>query len=760
MKRRDFLKSGGYLFIAAALPAAALTAAQQQQAAASTDSPATLALDQVDSFIAIDRNGAVTAFCGHVDLGTGIRTALAQIVAEELDVPMQRVTMILGDTARTPDQGATIASSSIQISAVPMRRAAAQARQFLVREAASRLALAADTLSVSDGVVMAKSGRSLTYGELVDGQQFHLRIADDAPLKPRSAYRVVGQPVARVDIPAKVTGALTFVHDMRVPGMLHGRVIRPPYIGMDNTAPIGSSLVSVDAGSIAHLPGIVKIVTIGDFVGVVAQREEQAIRAMHALKVTWKPWAQLPDLNTQLEAALRNNPSTLRTLSTIGNVQEATEHAAHRLRATYQWPYQMHGSIGPSCALADYRDDGVTVWSGSQNPHDLRGDLVKLLKLPAAQVHVIRMEAAGCYGRNCADDVSADAALLSRAVGKPVRVQLMREQEHGWEPKGAAQLIDIDGGLDAQGEVAAYDFSSRYPSNNAVTLALLLTGAVPAMPAPVEQMGDRTAIAPYRYANMRVAVHDTPPIVRASWMRGVSALPSVFAHESYIDELAALAGQDPVAFRLRHLHDARARELVQAVAQRANWQPRAAAPEPWSGEKAGVLAGRGFAYARYFHSAFPGFGAAWAAWVADVEVDTATGVVRVKRVVVGHDCGMMINPDGVRHQVHGNVVQMVSRTLKEEVAFDSTGVSSLEWGAYPILRFTDLPEIDVLLMERPDETPLGAGESASVPGAAAIANAVFDATGVRLREVPFTPDRVKSALNQAARARGAQGAAA
>ncbi|MCG5075463.1 xanthine dehydrogenase family protein molybdopterin-binding subunit [Paraburkholderia tagetis] len=762
MKRRAFLKSGGYLLVAAALPTAALTVAQQLQTPAA-EHPASPALDQVSSFIAIDRNGGVTAFCGHVDLGTGIRTALAQIVAEELDVPVNRVTMILGDTARTPDQGPTIASSSIQISAVPMRRAAAQARQFLVNEAASRLAVSADTLSVAEGIVKAKNGRAISYGDLVDGQQFHLKISDQAPLKPRKDYRVVGQSVARVDIPAKVTGGLTYVHDMRVPGMLHGRVIRPPYTGMDNTAPIGQSLVSVDAHSIAHIPGIVKIVTIGDFVGVVAEREEHAIRAMHELKVTWKSWAQLPDLSAQLETSLRNNPSTPRTLKTTGNVHDAIAHAAHRLRATYHWPYQMHGSIGPSCAVADFRDNHVTVWSGSQNPHDLRGDLVKLLKLPADQVHVIRMEAAGCYGRNCADDVCADAALLARAVGKPVRVQLMREQEHGWEPKGAAQLIDVDGGLDAQGEVVGYDFSTRYPSNDALTLALLLTGVVPATPAPVEQMGDRTAIPPYRYATTQVVVHDTPPIVRASWMRGVSALPNVFAHESYIDELAVLANQDPVAFRLRYLPDARARELVQAVAKRAGWKPRQphdAAPKPWSGNKTGVLTGRGFAYARYFHSPFPGFGAAWAAWVVDVEVDPATGVVRVKRVVVGHDCGMMINPDGVRHQVHGNVLQIVSRTLKEEVAFDRSGVTSLEWGAYPILRFTDMPEIDVLLMDRPDEMPLGAGESASVPGAAAIANAIFDATGVRLREVPFTPDRVKTALNEAAHASGAQGASA
>jgi nicotinate dehydrogenase subunit B len=750
MKRRAFLKSGGYLFIAATLP----TLAQPSPSTApQAEPPASPPIDEVDSFIAIDRTGGVTAFFGHVDLGTGLRTAIAQIVAEELDVPFDRVTMVLGDTRRTPNQGPTIASSSIQVSAIPLRQAAAEARQFLVTEAAARLKARVETLSVTNGVIRARSGgRAISYGELVDGQRFQLKVTGTAPLKPRSAYRLVGQPVKRVDIPAKVTGGLVYVHDMRVPGMLHGRVVRPPYAGVDHTAPIGRGLVSVDRSSIAGIPGIVRVVTIGDFVGVVAEREEQAIQAARALKVEWKPWAGLPDL-TQLEPALRANPATARTLRACEGIESIKSKAATRLRATYQWPYQMHASIGPSCALADVRENEATVWSGSQNPHDLRADLVKLLKLPADHVHVIRMEAAGCYGRNCADDVSADAALLSRAVGKPVRVQLMREQEHAWEPKGAAQLIDIDGGLDEHGNVAAYDFGSRYPSNGATTLALLLTGTVPAE-AVVTKMGDRTAIPAYDYPNLRVVVYDTPTIVRASWLRGVSALPSVFAHESWIDELAALAGQDPVAFRLRYLRDERARELVAAVAQRAQWQPRPKPPAPWRGARSGALRGRGFAYARYFHSDFPGFGAAWAAWVADVEVDVDTGEIRVTRVVVGQDCGMVVNPNGVRHQVHGNVLQMVGRTLKEEVSFDRQGVTSLEWGAYPILHFTDMPEIDVLLMDRPDSPALGSGESASVPGTAAIANAVFDATGVRLREVPFTPDRVKAALNEAARMAG------
>ena len=353
------------------------------------------------------------------------------------------------------------------------------------------------------------------------------------------------------------------------------------------------------------------------------------------------------------------------------------------------------------------------------------------------------MEAAGCYGRNCADDVSADAVLLSRAVGRPVRVQLTREQEHAWEPKGTAQLMDVKGGLRADGSVAGYDFATRYPSNGAPTLALLLTGTIAPVPA-VFEMGDRTAIPPYDYDNMRVVAHDMPPIVRASWFRGVSALPNTFAHESYIDELATEAGVDPIEYRLRYLKDQRAIDLVNAVAERAGWTPRPLRQEPVA--EGDIVRGRGFAYALYVHSKFPGYGAAWSAWIADVAVNKATGDVSVTRVVAGQDSGLMINPDGVRHQIHGNVIQSTSRALMEEVSFDRNSVTSREWGAYPIITFPDVPKIDVLMLPRQDQPPLGVGESASVPSAAAIANAIFDATGVRFRELPFTPERILAGL--------------
>ena len=696
---------------------------------------------EFETFIRITADGSVMAFNGHVDLGTGIQTALGQIVAEELDVSFARVVVVLGDTSRVPNQGPTIASETIQISAVPLRKAAAQARQFLLARAAERLEIPVTDLAVEDGLIRGHN-RSVSYGEVIGDDTVRLELADEIQVKASEAYSIVGQSVPRTDLPAKATGELVFVHDVRVPGMLHGRVVRPPYAGVDAGAFVGTSLIAVDESSVRDIPGLVAVVRIGDFVGVIAEREENAVKAAAQLRVTWKPVPTLPNLG-DVETALRANPSTPRTLIDKGEVDAALAAATKAMPRTYIWPYQMHASIGPSCAVADFRDGQVRVWSGTQNPHMLRGDLALLLQRPEPEIEVIRMEAAGCYGRNCADDVSADAVLLSRAVGRPVRVQLTREQEHAWEPKGTAQLMDVKGGLNADGSVAAYDFATRYPSNGAPTLALLLTGTIAPVHA-VSEMGDRTAIPPYDYDNMRVVAHDMPPIVRASWFRGVSALPNTFAHESYIDELATEAGVDPIEYRLRYLKDARAVDLVNAVAERAGWQPRPVRQEKVP--EGDIVRGRGFAYALYVHSKFPGYGAAWSAWIADVAVNKATGDVSVTRVVAGQDSGLMINPDGVRHQIQGNVIQSTSRALMEEVSFDRNAVTSREWGAYPIIKFPDIPKIDVLMLPRQDQPPLGVGESASVPSAAAIANAIFDATGVRFRELPLTPERILRGL--------------
>ncbi|MDB5544748.1 MAG: Isoquinoline 1oxidoreductase beta subunit [Hyphomicrobiales bacterium] len=702
---------------------------------------------RLDLFVLVDAAGSITAFHGHVDMGTGIRTALAQIVAEELDVAFARVRMVLGDTSVTPDFGPTIASETIQVTSAPLRRAAAQARLHLVAMAAERLGANTEDLVVSDGLVGFRAGdnRSVSYGELLEGERIRLAFADSVETKPVADYRIVGQSQPRVDLAAKASGGLVYVHDMRVPGMLHGRVVRPPYGGIDAGDFVGTSLISVDESSIAHIPGLVALVMEGDFIGIVAEREEQAEEAMRCLRAQWKPHPAMADLG-DLEAALMANPSTPRLLLDKGDVDSALAAARTRITRNYVWPYQLHGSIGPSAALAQFESGRLRVWSGTQNPVPMRADLAVLLGIPESAVDVVRMEAAGCYGRNGADDVTADAALLSRAVGKPVRVQLTRDQEHVWEPKGAAQLMSVDGGIDEAGDVTAYDFSCRYPSNAAPSLALLLTGRV-SNKAAVIQMGDRTAIGPYEYANHRVVCHDMAPIARAAWLRGVSAMPNTFAHESFIDEAAFAAGVDPVEYRLRYLKDPRASDLVRQLAERAEWEAHTA-PRMERDEN-GVLHGRGFAYALYVHSKFPGYGAAWSAWVADVAVDPSTGDVSVTKVTVGQDSGLMINPDGVKHQIHGNVIQSVSRVTREEVTFSEIGVTSRDWGGYPLLTMPEMPSIDVMMVPRPNEDPLGVGESASVPSAAAIANAIFDATGVRFRELPFTPDRILKGLREA-----------
>ncbi|MGZ2487310.1 nicotinate dehydrogenase subunit B [Rhizobium pisi] len=701
--------------------------------------------DAAELYIAVDADSRVTAFNGHVDLGTGIRTSLAQIVAEELSVPFEHVDMVLGTTSAAPNQGATIASETIQITAVPLRQAAATARHHLLAKAAEKVGVSLERLRLDDGIIRADGGENwqLSFGDIIAGSHTRLSIDKYAALKPASDYKLVGSSRPRVDIPEKATGRWTYVHDVRVPGMLHGRVVRPPYAGFDHGDHVGTSLISIDEASVAHIRGLVGVVAIGDFVGVVATREEIAIEAAKSLKVVWRAPPEWPDLNAP-EKALRANPSTARKLADLGNVDMALAGSAQPMNRTYVWPYQMHGSIGPSCAVADFNEGGLTVWSGTQNPFPMRRDLALLLDMPEELIRVERLEAAGCYGRNCADDVTADAALLSRAVKAPVRVQLTREQEHAWEPKGAAQIMDVRGGLDLEGGPSAYDFETRYPSNLAPTLPLILTGKVPPV-SDVVQMGDRTAIPPYAYGNLRVTVHDMPPIARASWFRGVSAMPNTFAHECYVDELAAAAGVDPVEYRLRYLHDPRAIDLVNALAERANWVPHTT----WGtlGGEGDLLYGRGFAYAVYIHGPFPGKAAAWAAWVADVAVNKKTGEIAVTKVTCAQDSGMMINPDGVRHQIHGNIIQSTSRVLKEKVEFSSIAVQSKEWGGYPLITFPEVPAIDVLMVPRQDEPPLGVGESASVPSASAIANAVYDATGIRFRELPLTPELVLAALN-------------
>ena len=741
--RRELLKAvgclAGYLLVVYA-PSAPLDAAEA--GAPGGPWPKTIPSDQIDSWLAVKADGGVTCFTGRVDLGTGVRTALAQIVADELDVDFDRVTLVMGDTARTPDQGTTSASATIQKEAVPLRHAAADARQMLLKLASERLSVAVSDLRVANGIITSgRAGRSISYGELIGDKHFDLRATGRARTKKPSEYTVVGKSVPRVDLPAKATGAFTFVHDVRRPGMVHARVIRPPAAGVE--AAIGEALASVDMGSVRHIPGMVQVVRIEDFVAVVAEREENAIKAARDLKIEWKPWSALPDFS-KLEATLRDYPAKTRTLREEGDIRSALANAATELSATYIWPYQLHASIGPSCAVAEYADNKLTVWSATQSAHALRREAARLLGLPEEAVRVVHVDGAGCYGLNCADDVSLDAALLAKAVGRPVRVQLSREQEQGWEPKGGAQLMDVSASLDGNGRITGYQFTTKCFSGRGETLAHYLTGAAAVKPAVLGQ-GDRNAVPPYAdIPNMQIKVLDLVPPVRSARIRGVASLPNSFAHECFMDELAAAAGIDPLKFRLDRLNDPRAQAVLAAVAKKANWEPRAQRKaQPAAGP---IARGRGIAYARYTHGDYPGYGAAFTAWIAEVEVDLASGSARVTRVVVAQDCGLMINPKGVEQQVRGNVIQTLSRALMEEAKFDTAGAVSLDFASYPIATFTDVPDIQVVLIERNDDPPLGAGESAAIPGAAAIANAIFDATGTRIRQVPFTPQRIKMAL--------------
>ena len=576
----------------------------------------------------------------------------------------------------------------------------------------------------------------IRYGELIGARRFERTVSGLAPTRDPSTYEVVGQPVPRVDLPAKVFGEPAYLQDLRLPDMLHGRVVRPPTIG--------ATLQDVDEASVRDMPGFVRVVRNGNFLGVVAEREEQAIRIARQLQATWQPASVLP-AQESLFAFLRTLPTDDQLLVERGDTDAGLALAARTLQATYTVPYQMHGSIGPSCAVADVRPDSITVYSSTQGVYPLQGALAQLIGVAPEQVHVVYREGAGCYGHNGFDDAAADALLLSQAVGRPVRVQWMRADEHVWEPKGPPVLAEVRGGLDAQGNVVTWDYAVWTPNHSArpgSQAANLLAGQLVDPPPPPARNryvgGDRNAPTNYTFPNNRVTIHWLQTtLLRPSALRGLGSAGNVFANESFMDELAALAGIDPVEFRLRHLDDPRARAVIEAAAERAGWQPR---PSPAPADLSGSTRGRGFAFLRYENDF------AYAATVAEVAVDRATGQIRVERVTVAHDCGLIVNPDGLRNQIEGNVVQSTSRALLEQVSFDRDQVTCVDWAHYPILRFSEVPDVQVVLIDHPDQPAWGAGEVATAPTSAAIANAVFDATGARLRHVPFTPDVVQAAL--------------
>jgi nicotinate dehydrogenase subunit B len=736
MTRRTFLKAGGSVVVAFGLGSAwDRRAAAQTTGTADTFLGKTVAPDAVDGFLAIHADGTVTLFSGKVDLGTGARAALPQMAAEELDVPFERITMIEGDTALTPDQGPTAGSAGVSRGGMQIRRAAATARQALLVRASQRLGRAITDLEVVDGVIRPKGGGpGVSYGELIGDQRWNLRVDEKAPLKAPATFRLIGKSVRRPDVPAKVTGRHVFMHDFSVPGMLHGRVIRPPSIG--------AALLSVDESSVASIPGI-RIVRINNFLGVCADDEWNAVRAVGQLKAAWSSWTGLPD-HAKLFAEVRVTPVIRdEVIATRGDVSSGFGGGAQRLSAVYQWPIQSHGSMGPSCAVADIKPDGATIWTASQSTHKYQSAFARILGLPESQVRLIYLDGSGCYGMNGHEDAAADAALLSKALGRPVRVQWSRQDEHGWDPKGPPQLLEFHAAVNQQGEVVAWDSQAWLPAATAGLPNIpLLAPEAAGISQPMGRAAgliQQNVDPPYQFPNIRATVHwlkDTP--LRPSNIRSPGKVANSFATESFTDEVATLVGADPVEFRLRYLKDPRGIEVIRRAAMRMGWSPR---PSPHAANRtASIVSGRGFAYVHYKHSENH------VAIGMEVEVERRSGQIRVRRVVCAHDCGLMVNPDCVQNQVEGNILQSLSRTLLEEVVFDQSRVTSVDWSSYPILTFPDTPTIEFELINRPDQPPMGVGEAASTPVPAALANAVFDATGVRLRTVPFRPDRVKAAM--------------
>jgi nicotinate dehydrogenase subunit B len=690
---------------------------------------------KLDSWIKLEADGRVTVFAGKAELGTGIKTAFIQCAAEELDVAPSAITMITADTALTPDEGYTAGSHSMQDCGTAIRYAAADLRAILIELAAARLGSNVTDLKTANGAVVTVDGTKIGYGALVAGQDLHRDVRGDTTVKKSSTFTVIGKPMARVDIPGKLTGAESYVQDMRPDGLLHARVVRPPGYA--------ARLASIDTAAVEKLPGVVKVVRNGSFLAVVAEREEQAILAMQLLEVAarWNDPTQLPK-QSAIQNYLRTLPNSATTILDRGTIGQPGVKA---LRASYSRPYQSHGSIGPSCAVALFDDSKLTVWSHAQGMFPLRSALAKLLDMPLEQIRCIHTEGSGCYGHNAADDSAGDAALIARAMpGRPIRVQLMREQEHGWEPFGPAMSSQVSAAVDASGKLIDWQYEvwsnthSMRPGGAGNLLAGQLVSAAftPDSPKPIPQPeggGDRNAIPLYVLPNARVISRFIPQMpIRVSALRGLGAYLNVFAIESFMDEAADAAGIDPVDFRLNHLGDARARDVITKAAQEFGWQKNVKLPRG---------RGQGFAFARYKNLG------AYCAVAMEVAVDRETGIVKIGKVVAAVDSGQAVNHDGIRNQIEGAIVQSSSWTTLEEVTFSDRAITSRDWSSYPILRFPDMPaSVDVHVIDRPDQPFLGTGEAGQGPTGAAIANGVARATGVRIRDLPLNPARVKAAI--------------
>ena len=728
--RREFTAGIGAIVVAFSIdPKLALT----QQAA---PLPGSLTQNRMlDAWIRINTDGTATIFPGKVELGQGITTALTQIAAEELDLPLGRVRVLTTDTSYSPNEGVTSGSQSIEYGGTALRLASAEVRGILLDLAAKRFGVSADTLTVADGTIGSRDRRKVGYGELAADLDLHREATAKIAPKLPAAHKIVGKSIQRFDIPKKVTGGIAYVQDIRLPGMVHGRIVRPPRPG--------SKLDSVDIAAVQAMPGVVAVVRDGSFLGVVAEREEQAIKARQALieSAKWTLGPELPDPAKIYDVLLALPAED----TVISNKQAPVPEGATVIEATYRKPYIAHASIGPSCAVAEFKNSEMTVWTHSQGIFPLRNHLSLGLRLPIADIRCIHAEGSGCYGQNGADDVGLDAALLARAVApRPVRLQWMRDDEFAWEPYGPAMIMRVKAAF-ADGKIAEWNYDlwsnthSTRPTeiggNNLLASWYLANAQNQAPPRTIPQPaggGDRNAIPLYDFPRQRVVHHFIKEMpLRVSALRTFGAYSNVFAIESFLDELARAAKADPIAFRLAHLKDSRARAVIESVARNANWK---------DGEAGDGRRGRGIGFAKYKNLSV------FVAVIAEVEVDAASGVIKVPRAFAVADAGQIVNPDGLTNQIQGGIIQSTSWTLHEQVRFNRDRITSRDWQGYPILTMQEVPHVAVELIDRPSEKSLGAGEGAQGPAVAAIVNAFANATGKRIRELPLTPDRVKAAL--------------
>ena len=757
LSRRDFLQTSGVLIVS--FSAGPLIDSLAHAQGPFGTHPSHIDPAKLDSWIAVANDGTVTAYTGKCDFGQGMLTAQTQLVAEELCVPIEGVKVVQCDTAVTPDQGTTSGSQSTptNFNTENLARAAATAREALIAMAAQQFGESPGELTVRDGVIAGKSGRRITYGELIGGKKFSLSVNAAAKRRSPSDWKVLGKPVPSLDRVALMTGQFEFVHNVRVPGMLHGRIVRPPEVG--------ATVASVDESSIRQIPGVVKVVRRENFVGVVAEKQVHAEEAARQLKMKWNPGTGLPSQKSFYDS-LRKQSSRDTMLVNSSDVDEKLRASAV-LQATYFYPFQMHGSIGASCAVADVKPDSATVWSATQSVYPTRSIVAMMLGLPLESVRVIFVRGSGCYGLNGADAVSFDAALLSHAVGKPVRVQLSRRDEMAWENFGSACVIEQRASLDQSGSIVVWDSESWVATRggrpgydhpgNVVTGMLAGYKSEPFMPRAAAQPSGElrngsNAVPSYLVGcisgncggagavkSERVLSHTVESPFFTGPLRSPVRIQNTFAHECFMDELCARAKADPVAFRLQHLRDPRLMDVVKAAAQAAKWEPRPSPAATRNGN--GAITGHGIACVAYEGDN------GYAALVAEVEVDRRTGRVQPKKFVAALDCGPISNPDGLRNQTEGGILQGMSRTLAEEVTWNARKVTSMDWKTYQSLHLSiEVPAVDVVLIDRRNVSATGAGETVITLVPAATGNAIFDATGVRLREVPFTEERVKAAL--------------